>query len=403
MPEIVGIITVNANYKITIFPDLGLGRNNKEKINVIHLVEELTIGGLEKILTTIVLNLNKEKYNVSVWCLKEGGFFADELIKAGIEVKILHIFTSRNPLSVYKVYKLFKSRKFDIIHTHAYSAGTIGRISAFLAGVPVIISHNQNIYDYYNKYYRFVEWFLSRVTDGIICVSDEVRKYTHEIQGIDSKRLVTIYNGIDTICAVHKKDTYDLRNELGIPRDNIVIGTIAQFSEKKGLGYLIRSASLLLERKKDVNFLLVGDGAIRGELKQLCLNLKMEGKVIFAGERRDIPEILSLIDIFVLPSIREGLPLALLEAMACGRPVIATNVGGVPEVIRDGINGILVRPKDPEALCCAMERLLHDEGEMAEMGGEGRKLCEKYFNSRVMVAKIENLYDTLVERKKKRY
>ena len=99
-----------------------MDRNSKRKINVIHLVEELTIGGLEKILTSIVLNLNKKKYNVSVWCLREGGFFANKLLKEGIDVKILHISTSRNPLSIYKLYKLLKNRKFDIIHTHAYSA-----------------------------------------------------------------------------------------------------------------------------------------------------------------------------------------------------------------------------------------------------------------------------------------
>ena len=179
-----------------------MDRNSKRKINVIHLVEELTIGGLEKILTTIALNLDKKKYNVSVWCLKKGGFFANKLAKEGIDVKILHISTSRNPLSIYKLYKLLKSHKFDIIHTHAYSAGTIGRISAFLAGIPVIISHNQNVYDYYNRYYHFVEWLLSHITDGIICVSDIVKKFTNETQRINANKLITIHNGIDSVCPV---------------------------------------------------------------------------------------------------------------------------------------------------------------------------------------------------------
>ena len=174
-----------------------MDRNNKREINVIHLVEELTIGGLERILTSIVLNLNKKKYNVSVWCLREGGFFANKLVKEGIDVKILHISTSRNPLSIYKLYKLLKSRKFDIIHTHAYSAGTIGRISAFLAGIPVIISHNHSIYDYYNSYYHFVEWLLSLITDRIICISEVVNRFANETQRINAKKLITIHNGID--------------------------------------------------------------------------------------------------------------------------------------------------------------------------------------------------------------
>ena len=376
-----------------------MDRNSKRKINVIHLVEELTIGGLEKILTTIALNLDKKKYNVSVWCLKKGGFFASKLAKEGIDVKILHISTSRNPLSIYKLYKLLKSHKFDIIHTHAYSAGTIGRISAFLAGIPVIISHNQNVYDYYNRYYHFVEWLLSHITDGIICVSDIVKKFTNETQRINANKLITIHNGIDSVCSVDEKDTSGLKKELGIPINYSVMGTIAQFSEKKGLGYLIKSASILLEHRKDINFLLVGKGALKEELKILCVNLKVEKNVIFAGERSDIPEILSLIDIFVLPSIREGLPLAVLEAMDCGKAIIATNVGGIPEVIKDGVSGILVSPKDPEALHSAMNELLDDRGKMEKMGYEGKKICGKNFSSKAMVDRVEELYDKLVNEK----
>ena len=375
-----------------------MNRNNRRKINVVHLVEELTIGGLEKILTTIVLNLNKKKYNVSVWCLREGGFFADKLVKEGIDVKILHISTSRNPLSIYKLYRLLKSHKFDIIHTHAYSAGTIGRMSAFFAGVPVIISHNHNIYDYYNKYHHLVERFLSYITDGIICVSDMIKKFANETQGIDTKKLVTIYNGIENIRSVSGKETSSLRKELGIPRNHTVMGTVAQFSEKKGLAYLIKSASILLEHRKDVNFLLVGDGTIMGDLKQLCHNLKIGENVIFTGERSDIPEMLSLIDIFVLPSIREGLPLAILEAMACGKAVIATNVGGVPEVVKNGISGILVPPKDPEALHCAMNELLGNRGKLKKMGYNGKRVSIESFSSKTMVGKIEDLYDSLLNR-----
>ncbi len=376
-----------------------MDRNNKRKINVIHLVEELTIGGLEKILTAIVLNLNKEKYNVSVWCLREGGFFADALIKEGIDVKILHISTSRNPLSIYKLYKLLKNRKFDIIHTHAYSAGTIGRISAFLAGIPVIISHNHSVYDYYNWYYHFVERLLSFITDRVICISDMVNRFAKETQRINPNKLVTIHNGIDNIRIVSGKGTSDLRKELGIPINHSIICIIAHMEEHKGLKYLLKSASLLLESKSNISFLLVGDGALTGELKKLCIYLKIEKNVIFAGERSDIPEILSLTDIFVLPSLREGLGLAILEAMACGKPVIATNVGGIPEIVKNGVSGILVSPGDPEALQTAIKELLDDKEMQKKMGYEGKKICEMNFNSGTMVDKVEELYSTLVNEK----
>ncbi|MGR3301541.1 MAG: glycosyltransferase [Candidatus Scalindua sp.] len=378
-----------------------MNRNNKKKINVIHLVDELTIGGLEKILTTIVLNLDRKKYNVSVWCLREGGFFANKLVKEGIDVKILHISTSRNPLSIHKLYKLLKNRKFDLIHTHAYSAGTIGRISAFLAGVPVIISHNHSVYDYYNKYYHFVEWLLCLITDKIICVSDIVKKFTNETQRINANKLITIHNGIDSVCSVTGKEASDIRKKLGIPHNHTVISTIAHMEEHKGIKYLLESASLLLQSRNDISFLLVGEGALKEELKILCADLKIEKNVIFAGERSDISEILSLTDIFVLPSLREGLGLAILETMACGKPVIATNVGGIPEIVKDGVSGILVSPRDPEALHTAMKELLDDKEMQKKMGANGEKVCNEKFNSKVMVGQIENLYDFLLCKKVK--
>jgi len=373
--------------------------NNKRKINVIHLVEELTIGGLEKILTTIVLNLNKKKYNVSVWCLREGGFFADKLVKEGIDVKILRISTSRNPLSIYKLYRLLKSHKFDIIHTHAYSAGTIGRVSAFLAGVTIVISHNHSVYTYYNKYYHFVEWLLSFITDRVICISDKINVFAREIQRISAKELITIHNGIDDVCAVTGKRSSGLKKELGIPIKHSVVGTIAHLEEHKGLKYLLKAASLLLASRSDISFLFVGEGTLKGELKKLCVDLKIEKTVIFAGERNDMPEILFSIDIFVLPSLREGLPLTILEAMACGRPVIATNVGGIPEAVKDGENGILVYPKDPEALYRAMNELLGDREKREKMGRIGKRMCDESFRAQTMVEKIEDLYDFFINKK----
>ena len=373
-----------------------MDRNIKRKINVIHLVEELTIGGLEKILTSIVLNLDKKKYNVSVWCLREGGFFANKLAKEGIDFKILHISTSRNPLSIYKLYKLLKSRKFDIIHTHAYSAGTIGRMSAFLAGVPVIISHNHSVYDYYNRRYHFVEWFLSLITDRVVCVSDIANRFANETQRINARKLITIHNGIDSEYTVLEKRTSGLRKELGIPVDHSVICTIAHLEEHKGVKYLLESASLLLQSRNDVSFLVVGEGRLKEKLKILCADLKIEENVVFAGERGDIPEILSLTDIFVLPSLREGLPLTILEAMACGKPVIATNVGGIPEVVKDGVSGILISPKDPEALHSAINELLGDREKLKKMGHNGKRVYSESFDSKTMIGKIEDLYDSLM-------
>ena len=145
--------------------------------------------------------------------------------------------------------------------------------------------------------------------------------------------------------------------------------------------------------------MFVGEGALKEKLKKLCVDLKIEKTVIFAGERNDMPEILFSIDIFVLPSLREGLPLTILEAMACGRPVIATNVGGIPEAVKDGENGILVYPKDPEALYRAMNELLGDREKREKMGRIGKRMCDESFRAQTMVEKIEDLYDFFINKK----
>jgi glycosyltransferase involved in cell wall biosynthesis len=378
-------------------------KTKEPDILVLHLVESLAIiGGLETVLSTIVLNLDKKKYNTSVWCLKEGGFLADKLLKRGVEVKVLNLPSSKNPAGIYKLYRLLKRHKFDLIHTHAYSAGTIGRISAFLAGVPVIISHNHSVYGYYNKYYHFVEWLLSYITDRIICVSEEVKRFTNNTQGINLKKLLIIYNGIENICAVTESRSSSLKKEFGIPINHSVVGTISHMEEHKGIKYLIKSASLLLQTRNDIRFLIIGEGSLKGVLKKLCVNLKIEKKVIFAGERIDILELLSIIDIFVLPSLREGLGLAILEAMGCGKPVIATNVGGIPEVIKNRENGILVSPKNPEALYRAMNELLDDGEKREKMGRIGKRVCDERFRANTMVEKIEDLYDFFINKKIKK-
>ncbi|GJQ60335.1 MAG: glycosyl transferase family 1 [Candidatus Scalindua sp.] len=373
--------------------------DNNHVLHIVHLVEDLTIGGLEKVLATIALNLNRKKYKVSVWCLREGGFFAHKLLEEGIEVKIVRIATARNPINIYRLYKLLKIRRFDIIHTHAYSAGTIGRVCGFLAGIPVIISHNHSVYAYYKKYNHFVEWILSHITDRIVCVSDMVKRFAIQTQKINSKKLLTIRNGIDDEPLVQDMTTANLRKGWGIPIDHPVVCTITHLEEHKGVVYLIKAASLLLKSRENVTFLLVGNGSLKDSLIKLCMKLNIEKRVIFTGERIDTPEILSLIDVFVLPSIREGLGLSILEAMSHGKPIIATKVGGIPEIVTDGVNGILVPPCNPDALVSALETLLKNKEKREQMGFHGKRICNESFGSKAMVNKIELLYDELLSEK----
>ncbi|NOG84384.1 MAG: glycosyltransferase family 4 protein [Planctomycetes bacterium] len=269
----------------------------------------------------------------------------------------------------------------------------------FLAGIPVIISHNHSVYAYYKKYNHFVEWILSHITDRIVCVSDMVKRFAIQTQKINSKKLLTIRNGIDDEPLVQDMTTANLRKGWGIPIDHPVVCTITHLEEHKGVVYLIKAASLLLKSRENVTFLLVGNGSLKDSLIKLCMKLNIEKRVIFTGERIDTPEILSLIDVFVLPSIREGLGLSILEAMSHGKPIIATKVGGIPEIVTDGVNGILVPPCNPDALVSALETLLKNKEKREQMGFHGKRICNESFGSKAMVNKIELLYDELLSEK----
>ncbi|RYD02072.1 hypothetical protein N752_26850 [Desulforamulus aquiferis] len=250
----------------------------------------------------------------------------------------------------------------SIMHAHSSKGALVGRVAAAIARTPVVIftAHNSIFYEEWPEWkkrlFASVERFLARFTDRIITVSDALKQELIEREGLQGKHITTIYNGIDVSRFETKNDLMTIRKSMDIPELGPVIGTIARLASQKGLSYFLKAASLLKDYQ--VNFLIVGDGPLMEALQKEAVDLGIQNRVTFAGRREDIPEIMSIIDIFVLPSITEGLPLTILEAMAAGKPVVATQVGGIPEAIVQGKTGLMVPPKDPEALAVSLAGLL---------------------------------------------
>lgn len=370
------------------------------KLNILHIVEDLNVGGLEELCRIIVTGLNRDKYNVYVCCIEEGGQIAQELINNGINVDILGMRTYHNPFNILKLIRYIKERKIDIIHTHMYFANTFGRIAAFLARTPIVISTAYSNYFEYKKRNILMEKFLSRFSDKIIAASNSIKEFTVKQQKISPDKFRVIYDCASTDKFSKNIDAFSVKQKLGIEPDYSVVGCVARLNVVKGHSYLIQAAAVVLKRNPKVKFLLVGDGPLRDELEELSANLGIKDNIIFTGSRRDIPEMLSAMDIFVLPSaLREGCPLSVLEAMAMSKPVIATRLGGIPEEVSDNKSGILVPPKDSMALADAIMKLLSDKNLAVDMGKEGRKIFEEKFSKEVMLKKLESLYDELAEKK----
>ena len=366
-----------------------------EKIKVLHVVEDLKIGGLERIIASIVLGLNRDRYEAKVWCLAEGGQIAEELIDWGVEVKMLGMRSYYNPVQIITLSRLLRSEKIKILHTHGYFGSTFGRLAAIFARVPIVLAHVHSTYYGYKKRNIVIEKLLSLFTDKIICVSEAVKRFVVEIEGIGENKTCLIHNGVE-IPGAFEADPSVNRNSFGFSEEDYVAITIASLTPNKGHRVLIDAIEIISPKYNDLRLLIVGDGPLRDNLGAYAEELQLSSKIVFTGQRDDINLLLKLADILILPSMeREGLGIAIIEAMAVGLPVIGTRLGGIPEAIEENVNGLLFAPGNSEELAAAIEKLIADHAIREKMGRMGKKIYEEKFTAEKMVTNIESLYDEL--------
>jgi len=376
------------------------------RIKILHVVRPAA-GGMKNHLINLVRYTDKKRFDVTVACPPNTALW-DELVALGIQTLPISLVGELSPTRDYaavrSLVKYLHQSGTTILHAHSSKGALVGRLAAIMARTPVVIftAHNSIFYEEWpewkKKLFARVERFLARFTDKIITVSDALKQELMEREGLPVKQLTTIYNGIEVDRFNAKVDVKAVRRNLNIPELGPVVGTIARLAPQKGVSYFLKAASLLKEYQ--VNFLVVGDGPLEETLKQEAAELGLQGRVIFAGRRENIAEILSVLDIFVLPSITEGLPLTILEAMAAGKPVVATRVGGVPEAIVEGKTGLVVAPKDPEALAVALAGLIGERDRLMRMGTNGQKHVREKFTVSMMVEKTMELYQQLLAEKK---
>jgi glycosyltransferase involved in cell wall biosynthesis len=357
-----------------------------KKIKIIYVIDGLIIGGAQVFLVDLIELLNKNLFDIKVVTIIEKGILAEELEKIGIEVVHLQKKGRLGLWLVLQLIKFLRREKPDIVHTHLFGGDTWGRTAAILARVPVIISteHNTNLDEGWTK--RKVKKFFSFFTKKIVAVSEAVRNYSVAVDHIKAKKITVIPNGIDI------SQFADItEKKFSNPP---VIGVIGRLEPQKGHEYLFEALNLI----KAIPWVLwvVGDGSLKNELERLAKDLSLRERIIFLGARKNIPEILSQVDIFVMPSLWEGLGLALLEAAAAGKPVVASRVGGVPEIIENGKTGILVEAKNVKSLADGLEHVLLGENEAAEMGQRARAAVAEKFSAGKMIGLYEKLYKNIL-------
>lgn len=384
------------------------------KIKILHIITRLCVGGAQENTYLTLRGLLKKGYEVSLICGKVEkleGSLKDKFIKLIPDLYYIpELVRSPHPLkdiiSFLKIYYCIKKGGFQIVHTHTSKAGIIGRMAAKLAKVPIIIHtpHGHIFHDYYGffktKFFLYLEKFTALFTDKIITLT-EVEKEEHlNLRIAPPEKFVTIFSGVEMEPFLKiNVDRNMKRKEFNLSEDVKVVGTVARLVPIKGHKYLLQAIPKIVKEVSGVKFLLVGDGPLRAELESLADELGIADYVIFCGLRDDVPEILSILNLFVLPSLNEGMGKAIIEAEAAQLPVIATSVGGIKEIVVDGVTGLLVPPKDSDGLASAIIRLLKEEELAKEMGRKGKEKFIPYYCAEGMVEKIENLYKELMENK----
>ncbi len=373
----------------------------QKKPVLFYVVTKLELGGAQKQLLSLINCLDKERYSVYLFTAKEGVLLSEAYSISGLVIKKSR-FLDRpiNPLkdllALIEIYFFIKKNKPDIIHTHSSKAGILGRCAARLANVKTIIHtvHGWSFNDYQpvilRRIFVWLERSVAKLTDNLIVVSnyDKQKGLANHIG--NEKKYTIIRHGID-YSEFNIKD-YNKRRELGIGDKDLVIIMTACFKPQKAPCDFIKLASLANKALPNIKFILVGDGILRKNIQSLINKLGLQSQVILTGWHRDVPGILSMADIFVLTSLWEGLPVALVEAMASSKPVIVTDTGGVRDVVVEGETGYLVQPGDLGKMSHRLVDLLKDSELRLEIGRKAKDNLGHNFTIQNMLKNTQDLY-----------
>jgi len=374
------------------------------KKRILYVIDGIEFGGGERVFAQLLNGLPEDRFEPYLASAPNDAFLKN--IKSKNLVFYPVDFSNRfNPLPLMRLYRIVKSQRIDIVHSQGARADFFARIAAKLAKVPIIISTVQMLVEGYNVGYlkRFLyqtfDRFSERFVDYFLVVSSVLKENMIEVHGIPPDKIIKIYNGIETDYykpVGNEEMRYKIRREFAVNDSDILIASLGRLVWQKGFEYFLHAIPEILREIPDARFILVGDGPLRPELERLAVELGEGDKIIFAGYRSDVRDVLAALDIVVIPSVLEGFPMITLEAMAMAKPIVAAKIDGITEQITDGINGILIPPKDSSAIAQAIIRLINDRESGKKLGLAARKKVEQEFSVEKMVSETEKVYLSLL-------
>jgi len=362
---------------------------------VLHAIETGGPGGAERMLVHLATGLSPD-YRSEAALIRDR-WLGVTLRKQGVPVTMLRYTSHGFAVTLRDLVTLIRNRRVAVLHTHEFFMNTLGLMASWLTGVPLVATvHGRNYYS--DRARRRIAYRLvGRFAGQLVTVSEANRRFLTERVGIPPRRVQVIPNGVPLDDRASPTTLSALRESLGLNQHYPVIGTVGSLYPVKGHKYLIDAACSVLGRFPQAVFLIVGQGGLREELEAHAARLGIAAHLRFLGHREDVRDLLSIYDIFVLPSLSEGMPLALLEAMAAGLPAVAAQVGGVIEVLEDRKTGLLVPPGDSRALADTIITLLENPPLVKKLGEAARQMAATRFSLARMVRAYEGIYSELIQ------
>jgi glycosyltransferase involved in cell wall biosynthesis len=358
---------------------------------VLHLSSTSGPGGAETIVKRLAPSLDSARFR-SIVCLFRRGWLYDAVTAQGMPTSVIGMNGALDLEWVRAFRRLIRKERVAVIHAHEFTANVYGSLVGQITGVPVVATVHGKSYFTDQAKRRMAYRYVSRVS-RMVAVSEDLKQFIVARAGVAEHRVSVVYNGVDASDPPRAEQSRALRTSLGLDGCDHVIGAVGSLYPVKGHIHLIRALPGILRACPGTLLLLVGQGELESSLRAEVASRNLETHVRFLGFRSDVPALLSLFDVFVLPSLSEGLSMALLEAMAAGNPVVATRVGGNPELVLDADTGFLVGAESPDSISDKVVRILQDKALAARMGESGRRRVREKFSFRAMVDRYQGYYE----------
>ncbi len=372
----------------------------QRKLNVLQVCDHLgwegsRMHGVKRLFAWMIPRFDANRYNVSLVSLRKKDLSEETLESFGVDITYLHK-GKFDPSTLTALLKVIDRKKIDILHLHGYGATTFGRMAGAFRRLPTIVHEHANL--------TTTPWFqkvadavLEPSTDIAIAVSKSTADFLINARQLPPDKVKTVYLGVPLDEFSRERSPQEIaeaRQELGVSSGECAVGTVTRLHDSKGNNYLIDAAALVLKERSNAKFFIVGEGPLLPDLQQQAQALGLDDRFVFHGFAKDVAAVVSAFDLSVFPSLWEGTPLTVFEALAMGKPIVATDADGLLDVLTNDHDAVIVPKRDARALATAIVRMMDDEPLRARLGAEARRTGQQY-DIAAFVRKMERLYDIL--------